>query len=132
METSSLFPRDIVNRRYSGLIKTAISSVTSQNYDVKIDAANSVINEERNISSKPKDNEFKSVFDTKYAFSSFIMGKFNRLTCESAKYMAEDISRSIKLLYIYGGREWVKHTCLMLSATIYTHIIREKSCLSHH
>lgn len=122
LETSSLFPRDIVNRRYSGLIKTAISSVTSQNYDVKIDAANSVINEERNISSKPKDNEFKSVFDTKYAFSSFIMGKFNRLTCESAKYMAEDISRSIKLLYIYGGRGMGKtHLLNAIGHYIYTY-----------
>lgn len=122
LETNSTFSKDIISSRYLDLIKTAIFNVTSRNYDIKIKINDLIMNEDKNISEKLKGDKFKSIFDEKCTFDSFVVGKFNHSAYKSVKYMAEDINKNIRLLYIYGKKGMGKsHLLNAVGYYIYIH-----------
>ena len=91
------YNRDMINLRYSNLIKNALQFVTGRNIELDI-----TVNTETEVK-KEKANIENTNLNPLYTFDSFIIGKSNQLAHATSFAIAEGRVFGCNPLFLYGG-----------------------------
>ncbi len=116
------FAREWFETRYSSLIRSAVSQVTGEGFDIRViidreragsegsATASDVEQEEQQAPLDVETAEERRVrdaasgeFATKYTFDTFVIGQSNQFACTAALAVAEAPGLSYNPLFIYGG-----------------------------
>lgn len=123
MVSPTLMAVNVVRENYLELIKNAVNKINSNITDVRVIAASELTSylktnvlpevqqkkEEDNIETPQNEatQQIPSieppVFNVKYTFDNFIVGKSNQLAHAAAKAVSENPGKSYNPLFIYGG-----------------------------
>lgn len=118
VEVPNDFTKDWFESRYKNMIIKAINSLTDESYeisfvissnildDVELDSDTGLMNDfapKKDFETKPSYYNDLSLFNPRYAFSTFVVGSCNRLSHAASLAVAETPSRAYNPLFIYGG-----------------------------
>ena len=106
LSTKSSFAKNQILKNYFDKLKSVAGEIFGE--DVEIDVLDP--NEEKDYLSKNKPNLSKNeveparnVFNPKYTFGNFVVGKCNQTVYAAARAVAENPGKNFNPLFIYGG-----------------------------
>lgn len=102
------FNKNLIESRYSGLIKNAVTQAASKEFSISYVVStpgkeSSVKPMPENTANVNSDEIIISVLNPKYTFDTFVIGNGNRLAQAASLAVAEAPSKAYNPLFIYGG-----------------------------
>ncbi len=95
---------DEIRERYGQQIRSILSDISPERIQVhfQIDPE-APIDEMQSVAAPPRDDLPAAVFNPRYRFETFVVGKSNELAWSASKSIADNPSGSFNPLFIYGG-----------------------------
>ena len=119
--TSNAFKRNMIDERFSKIIKAALSDLFSENFDLLILAGEAEKDEYLNSRrEEPVDDDNPLPEMEGYTFDRFIVGKSNEFAHAAALNVAKNPGKNYNPLFIYGNSGLGK-THLLLAIGQYIH-----------
>ena len=96
---------DEIRERYGQQIRSILSDISPERIQVHfvVDPETSIDDVPVVVTAPPKDELPAAVFNPRYKFETFVVGKSNELAWSASKSIAENPSGSFNPLFIYGG-----------------------------
>ena len=95
---------DEIRERYGRQVRSALNEISPEGLQIHfIIDGNSSIDDLGSSGAPPREEHPTAVFNPRYRFEAFVMGKSNELAYAAAKSIAENPSGSFNPLFIYGG-----------------------------
>lgn len=109
VEVPNDFLKEVLEKRYSNLLKDILSSILNRNVSIffKIDSS-SVSDQASTLDSIEKDSknyseEIHCNLNSKYTFDTFVVGNSNRFAHAASLAVAQAPAKAYNPLFIYGG-----------------------------
>ncbi len=115
LEVPSEFHKNEIRERYISLIRDVVSGLTNSMFDIVLNVAETILEENRKsgsdeevqqsvtVTDKAKNGSFATTLNSKYTFESFVCGTSNEFAHAASQAVAEAPAEKYNPLFIYGG-----------------------------
>jgi chromosomal replication initiator protein len=94
---------DEIRERYGQQIRNILTEISPERIQVHFQIDPEAAAEEAQAAAPPRDDLPQAVFNPRYRFETFVVGKSNELAWSASKSIADNPSGSFNPLFIYGG-----------------------------